>query len=732
MQVDVLVIGAGGAGVAAACAAVEGGARVGLVSKEPVSIGDTRISTGIVAHPRLADGDDETRFAADLTRSGAGLARAPLIDTLATHAGDAFAWLEAGGLRPDRTPDGSPRRLPSPMGGHDQPRSVPTPGRGVAIGQVLADRIDRLADVRVRDDAWVTGLATSGGRIAGAWVLDARTGHHALAEASAVVLATGGIGTLFWQHTDTMRTNTGDGHALALAAGAALVDMEQVQFTPFGTAAPPVGLPLGEAVIAGPAGVLRDRDGAVFARDIHRLPRAALAGRIAAAVRAGRGTERGGVLLDVSANDAAWRAAFRRDWGHVLRRVRVGFDRPWPVAPTAHYHMGGVEADHHGATAVPGLFVAGQLHGGVHGANRLGSTSIPTLVVFGRRAGRAAASATPPPRPDAPTPRLRRADAAIPRLRALQAAAWRGAGPARTAAGLEDLRDAARAERARLARDPIAAPGPWDTGVLAWLELRSLATVAEALASAGLARPATLGAHLRLDSAGPPDPTSTRFHALGAPPSAPPPPPAPPLPAADIEVVVLTSSGPVPVRVPDGPTALDALLHARATALPQLAFRYGCRNARCGTCTVEIDGRPRLSCRDRVRDGQTIGPLRTLPQVRDLVVDRRAPDARLRGRMPPLPLRPEPADERARRLEACIACLACLDGCPLHREGRGDPLTFLRLELARTAGADVDPVARDLGIDRCATCQACRCGVGIRLHRDVLGPLAAATAPPDR
>ncbi len=732
MRIDVLVIGGGGAGVAAASAAAEAGARVLLASKEPASVGDTRISTGVVAVPGLAPGDDDAALTADLHRSGAGLARAPLVEALVEEARDAFEWLRASGLRPDRTAAGGPRTLPAPMGGHSYARSVPTPGRGVALGQSLADRLDRLPGLVVRDDAWATELIVDRGRVQGAWLRDARTGRHAAVRARAVVLATGGIGTLFWPHTDTMRTNTGDGHALALAAGAALVDMEQVQFTPFGRALPPVGLPLGEAVLAGPAGVLRGTDGAILARDLDHLPRAALAGRIAEAVASCHGTEAGGVFLDVSANDDAWRAAFRRDWGHVLRVIRRGLDVPWEVAPTAHYHMGGVEADARGATDVPGLYVAGQLLGGLHGANRLGSTSIPALVVFGRRAGRAAAAAPAPTARPGPAPPLRRASDAIPRLRALQEAAWTGAGPARTAAGLAALREAARAERARLERDPPATPAAWDVGVLAWLELRSLATVAEAVATAGLARRASLGAHLRLDGAGAPARASTRITACSPLPDAAPPVGWLPAGSGAVPVTVLTSDGPVTARVPDAPTALDALLHLRETALPDLAFRYGCRSARCGTCAVEIDGRPRLACRDRVRAGQTVGPLRTLPRVRDLVVDRRAPDARLRGRLPPLPSPPAPADARARRLEACIACLACLDGCPLHAEGRGDPMSFLRLALARTAGADVTDVARSLGIDRCVDCHACRCGVGIRLDRDVLAPLAAATAESPR
>lgn len=187
-------------------------------------------------------------------------------------------------------------------------------------------------------------------------------------------------------------------------------------------------------------------------------------------------------------------------------------------------------------------------------------------------------------------------------------------------------------------------------------------------------------------------------------------------------------------------TALEVLLHAQEADHPDLAFRYGCRNERCGLCTVEINGRPRLACRDRVRDGDRIEALSTLPVLRDLVNDRTSVDRRLTGRLPALPPSSAPSSTMTptwRHLEKCIQCFACLDGCPLHANGAGNPEAFLRIERLRLEAQSstsehqrVDiralQLSRELGIDACQSCRACKCGIGIRLIRDVIDPLLAA------
>lgn len=190
--------------------------------------------------------------------------------------------------------------------------------------------------------------------------------------------------------------------------------------------------------------------------------------------------------------------------------------------------------------------------------------------------------------------------------------------------------------------------------------------------------------------------------------------------------VVLRSEGPVELELPDEETTvLQGLLDAQ-DQVPDLAFRWGCRNERCGTCTVEVNGRRRLGCRDPLRDGDVVGPLSGLPVVKDLVVDRRAVSRQL----PRVPVRPAsgPAAGAWASLGRCIDCLACVADCPLHLADRGSPVTFLKLQRAALEGAEeAVPVAVELGLlDACAGCRGCRCSVGIRLVAEVIDPLLEA------
>lgn len=199
------------------------------------------------------------------------------------------------------------------------------------------------------------------------------------------------------------------------------------------------------------------------------------------------------------------------------------------------------------------------------------------------------------------------------------------------------------------------------------------------------------------------------------------------------------------------PMALDVLLQAQATKLPDLSFRYGCRNRTCGLCTVDINGKPRIACRARVREGDKVSAMSTLPVVRDMVSTRDGIARQLRGRLPHTlrgnDLNVEaPSDYHA--LTACIECYACLDHCPMHARNLnsngderdendayrwGSPFSLLKLQRIR-----LDPVAstsdkeraltaaRDLGLGICRDCPGCKCGVGIDLKRKVIQPLLAA------
>lgn len=199
---------------------------------------------------------------------------------------------------------------------------------------------------------------------------------------------------------------------------------------------------------------------------------------------------------------------------------------------------------------------------------------------------------------------------------------------------------------------------------------------------------------------------------------------------------------------PKRPMALDVLLQAKATSMPDLAFRYGCRNEMCGVCTIEINGQPRLACRCRVDEGDTLAPLTTLPVLRDLVIERDAINRQLIDTIPPSPprLMQQPSPEMM-SLNRCIECYGCLSECPMHQKNGkpqpdqqkvlnfGNPYTLLRLQRARL-DPDTTPetktiallTAIGLGLNSCLDCEGCKCQVGISLNREVIEPLLGAAA----
>lgn len=212
------------------------------------------------------------------------------------------------------------------------------------------------------------------------------------------------------------------------------------------------------------------------------------------------------------------------------------------------------------------------------------------------------------------------------------------------------------------------------------------------------------------------------------------------------------------LRAPDEkPMALDVLLQAQATSMPDLAFRYGCRARNCGVCTIDINDKPRIACRARVRDGDTLSPMATLPALADLVVRRDGIARQMRGRLDPGPLGNDlnvAAPDDYHELTGCIECYACLDNCPMHARNFGgglpaamqgdlpdpaqgyrwgNPFSLLKLqrlrldpltgEAGRAAALDQ---AIDLGLDACVGCPGCKCGVGIDLKRKVVAPLVEA------
>jgi succinate dehydrogenase flavoprotein subunit len=428
---DVLVIGAGGAGLRAAIAASASGVSVGLVCKSLLGKAHTVMAEGGVA-ASLANVDNRDSWRvhfADTMRGGQYVNNWRMAELHAREAPDRVRELEAWGALFDRTADG--RILQRNFGGHKYPRLAHVGDRtGLEMIRTLQDHsIHQGIDVHM--ECTVLRLLTDGARIAGALGYDRERGQFRVFRCKAIVLATGGVGRAY-SITSNSWEYTGDGHALAYDAGAALQDMEFVQFHPTGMIWPPSvrGILVTEGV-RGEGGVLRNRDGRRFMfddipenyrsqtadneeegwrytqgdRNARRPPelltRDHVARCILREVREGRGSPHGGVFLDIS-----WiKQKLPNAEQHIIKKLPSMYHQfkqladiditttPMEVGPTTHYIMGGIRVDGDTqSSTLPGLFAAGECAAGLHGANRLGGNSLSDLLVFGKRAGEHAAA----------------------------------------------------------------------------------------------------------------------------------------------------------------------------------------------------------------------------------------------------------------------------------------------------------------------------------------------------
>jgi succinate dehydrogenase / fumarate reductase flavoprotein subunit len=436
---DILIIGAGGAGLRAAVEAREAGLRVAIICKSLFGKAHTVMAEGgVSASMGNVNSDDNwmVHFR-DTMRGGKFLNHYRMAELHAKEAPDRVWELEMWGALFDRTTEGkiSQRNF----GGHEYPRLAHVGDRtGLELIRTMQQRIVALQQKDARDhgdaesfikvfaELTITEILKDNGKISGVYGYWRESGSEVLFEAPAVVLATGGIGKTF-KITSNSWEGTGDGHALALKAGGRLKDMEFIQFHPTGMIWPPSvrGLLVTESV-RGDGGVLTNTDGkrfmfnyipevfkAIYAdneaeadrwytdqannrRPPELLPRDEVARAINAEVKAGRGTEHGGVYLDVSKRLSAdvIKKKLPSMWHQFYELAGVDITKEaMEVGPTCHYVMGGVDVDPDTAAAigVPGLFAAGEVAGGMHGSNRLGGNSLSDLLVFGRRAGVGAA-----------------------------------------------------------------------------------------------------------------------------------------------------------------------------------------------------------------------------------------------------------------------------------------------------------------------------------------------------
>ena len=397
---DVLIIGAGGAGLRAAIEALAQGASVGVVCKSLLGKAHTVMAEGgIAAAMANVDAADswKTHFR-DTMRGGKLLNNWRMAQLHAQEAPDRVRELEQWGALFDRTETGD--ILQRAFGGHTFKRLCHVGDRtGLEMIRTLQDRgVQQGFDVFM--ECTVTRLLTDGKRITGAFAYWRESGRFIVFKAKAVVIATGGIGKA-WRVTSNSWEYTADGMALAYEAGAELMDMEFVQFHPTGMVWPPgvQGLLVTEAV-RGEGGILRNKNGERFMEkyDPKRMElstRDVVARSIYTEVKEGRGTEHGGAYLDISHQPADYVKKKLPSMYHQFKELAdVDITKgPMEVGPTCHYMMGGIRVEAETAqSSVPGLFAAGEAAAGLHGANRLGGNSLSDLLVFGRRAGLAAAA----------------------------------------------------------------------------------------------------------------------------------------------------------------------------------------------------------------------------------------------------------------------------------------------------------------------------------------------------
>jgi len=419
---DVIVIGAGGAGLRAAIEAKQRGLRVALVCKSLLGKAHTVMAEGGVAAAmgNVYEEDNWKIHFRDTMRGGKMLNHWRMAQLHAQESPDRVHELEAWGALFDRTKDG--KILQRDFGGHRYARLAHVGDRtGLELIRTLQQKAVSM-DIDVFMECKVVRLVTGDdGQVTGAVAYWRPTGEFVSFGAKAIVLATGGVGKS-WKYTSNSWESTGDGHAVAMWAGASLIDMECVQFHPTGMVWPLSvrGILVTEGV-RGDGGVLRNSEGNRFmfgyVADMFRaetaesedeadrwyddhtagrrppelLPRDEVARSINSEVKAGRGSPHGGVFLDIASRRPAEviRKRLPSMYHQFMELAGVDITRePMEVGPTCHYIMGGVQVEPDtGATAVPGLFAAGEVAGGMHGSNRLGGNSLSDLLVFGRRAG---------------------------------------------------------------------------------------------------------------------------------------------------------------------------------------------------------------------------------------------------------------------------------------------------------------------------------------------------------
>ncbi len=865
---DVVVIGAGGAGLRAVIEARERGLKVAVVCKSLFGKAHTVMAEGgCAASMGNTNPKDnwQTHFG-DTMRGGKFLNNWRMAELHAKEAPDRVWELETYGALFDRLKDGkiSQRNF----GGHTYPRLAHVGDRtGLELIRTMQQKIvslqqedyaelgDYEARIKVFAECTITELLKEQGAIAGAFGYWRESGRFIVFEAPAVVLATGGIGKSF-KVTSNSWEYTGDGHALALRAGATLINMEFVQFHPTGMVWPPSvkGILVTEGV-RGDGGVLKNSDGTRFMfgyippvfkgqyaeteqeadqwlkdndsarRTPDLLPRDEVARAINSEVKAGRGTPHGGVYLDIASRLTPEEIKRRLPsmYHQFMELAEVDITKqPMEVGPTCHYVMGGVEVDADtGAATVPGLFAAGECSGGMHGSNRLGGNSLSDLLVFGRqgrpgsrglragagqpagglgrsrrRGGKGGAQAVRradrrlgpgesvhaahrlaagDERPGRHHPQRGRDHQGVdPVGRALEALPERaGRGPSAIQPGLEPghrpaqhaagqrVRGQGRAGTHRKPRRPHPRrPSRYGRQLaqhLAGMPCRVRrhqrfphhrhppATDTDAGRLAGALRDLRAGEVLHRRRAGRPPRTDPKDGELMG-------------YNASLRVWRGDESAGAledfTVEVNEGEVVLDVIHRLQQTQTPDLAVRWNCKAGKCGSCSAEINGKPRLMCMTRMStfaedEVVTVTPLRTFPVIRDLVTDvsfnyekaREIPSFTPPKDLQPGEYRMAQADvARSQEFRKCIECFLCQNVCHVVRDHEENKKAFAGPRfLMRVAELEMHPLdtrdrrdqaQEEFGLGYCNITKCCTevCPENIKITDNALIPMKERVA----
>jgi succinate dehydrogenase / fumarate reductase flavoprotein subunit len=545
---DVVVVGAGGSGLRAAIAAHESGARTAILTKSLLGKAHTVMAEGGIAASmgNVWPEDNWQVHFRDTMRGGKMLNNWRMAQLHAQEAPERVWELEEWGALFDRTKEGKISQRD--FGGHRYARLAHVGDRtGLEMIRTLQQRVVELG-IDVYMECTVTKILKQGDAVAGTFGYWRETGSFLQLNAPAVVIATGGIGKSF-KVTSNSWEYTGDGHALALSAGASLINMEFVQFHPTGMVWPLSvrGLLITESV-RGEGGVLRNSDGKRFMFDYitdyfkaetadteeeadrwyddhinnrrppELLPRDEVARAINSEIKAGRGSPHGGVFLDIATRRSA--ADIHKRLPSMYHQFKELADvditkEPMEVAPTCHYVMGGIEVDPESqAATIPGLYAVGEASGGMHGSNRLGGNSLSDLIVFGKRAGDSAAEyvAKLSNRPAAPATQVKAAlDEALTPFTTnggenpysvqyeLQDVMFDLIGIIRTGAEMEQALEEIKKFKARAAKVTVEGGRAYNPGWHVALDIQSMLKVSEAVARAALLRTESRGGHTRED-----------------------------------------------------------------------------------------------------------------------------------------------------------------------------------------------------------------------------------------